>query len=183
MGWSVGEFVEERDAGPSTTAAAFACITARSRPSVTKCTVELGRGHPSGSVCARTSAGRGYAESHRIAAASVNFHIARLRIPIEHVAYISLRSATTPSSDIDMIAISFDMRCSLRVRGELQQDVRSYFNDLRIEVHIRLNFVWPRPLVLQRQPHHVNQFCIRAFAATWCRHAREWNSSRTLARL
>src|SRR3954466_12065230 len=38
-------------------AAAFACRTALSMPSVTKCTVESGRGHPAGTWWVRTYAG------------------------------------------------------------------------------------------------------------------------------
>ena len=38
-------------------AAAFACFTALSMPSVTKFTVELGRGHPAGMWCVTTNAG------------------------------------------------------------------------------------------------------------------------------
>src|SRR4051794_33236778 len=135
-------------------AAALAWFTALSMPSVTKWTVELGRGHPAGMWWVRTNAGpqawfppQPWATSkvrrpvstapssdHRPRRCSAlgadtlnvigseppvwNSTFPELRYQSNTSATPSFRSATYPSSDMDMIATTFDIAMFLSRRGD-----------------------------------------------------------------
>src|SRR6058998_3353241 len=87
-------------------AAVLAWFTALSMPSITKCTVELGRGHPAGTWWVSTNAGPqawfppqpcatskvlgarpGHLERHGVRPSGVDFDVARVDVPVEHFGH------------------------------------------------------------------------------------------------